>query len=316
MLDNFIFSVNIAMPIFLVMCGGYLLKRKGILGDTFIKAANDMIFYVALPIKLFDDLSKMSFESYFDIKFILFITLGTIGSFFTAWLIGSFLVKKPQLGAFVHGSFRSNFIYVGLSLMENLTGSIGLKGPLLVAFITPLNNILAVIILSFTSMVGGQAAKISLKDTFKGIIQNPLIIAIILGGIASQAGLKLPVMVTRTMGYFGEIVTPLALITMGAAFNFRKSSQNLLPSVYATALKLVIVPIIAVYLAIIMGFNNEDILLIFVLFGVPSATVSYLMTAAMNGDSDLSANIIMMTTLLSIVSMTMFVFVFKTIGIV
>jgi len=275
-----------------------------------------MIFYIALPIKIFDDLLKVSLKSFFDIEFILFIVLGVIANCILAWLIGLFLVKKSQLGAFVQGSFRSNFLYVGFSLMENLTGSIGLKAPLLIAFVMPLNNILAVIVLACTNTEGEQAIKIDLKDTFKSIIKNPLIIATIAGIIASQAGVKLPVMITTTMGYFGKLVIPLALLAIGAAFNFRKSSKNLLQTVYASSLKLVIVPIIAVYLAVIMGFNNEDILLIYALFGVPTATTSYLMAAAMNGDSDLAANIVMMTTVFSAISMTMFVFVFKTIGLV
>lgn len=314
MLDNFIFSISIAMPIFLVMSIGYILRRKGIIDDGFVKTANTIVFNVVLPIKLFNDVLKTSIDEYFDIRFLVFIVSGTVLSVVFAWLIGPiFIKKKSQLGAFIHGSYRGNFLYIGLALMENITGSIGLKAPLVIAFIIPLYNILAVIILTFTNV--SKPARVSIKDILMSIIKNPLIIAILLGIIASHIGLELSIVITRTMGYFKALATPLALITIGATFSIQKSSENLVPSLFASVLKLILIPLITVWLAIIIGFSNEDILLIYLLFGVPSATVSYIMTAAMNGDKDLSSNIIMMTTLLSVFSMTIFIFILKTIGI-
>ena len=141
-----------------------------------------------------------------------------------------------------------------------------------------------------------------------------MIISIALGVIGSLINLPMPIAITRTMGYFNEIVTPLALITIGATFNIKKSTKNIKIALYASGLKLVLLPLIAVILAIFMGFEKEDIILIYILFGVPSAIVSYIMTTAMGGDSHLASNIIMMTTILSVFTMTMFVFVFKVIG--
>jgi predicted permease len=315
MLGNFVFSISIAMPIFFVMCIGYFLKKKKIIEDNFIKIANIIIFNVALPIKLFNDVSKTSFGEYFDAKFIVFTTLGTIVSVLVIWGIALVFIKnKSQIGAFIHGSFRGNFLYIGLTLMENITGSMGLKAPLIIAIIIPLYNVLAIIILTYTDE--SRSSRVSVKDTLISIAKNPLIIAILLGIAFSLTGFGMPKIATRTMGYFAAMVTPLALMTIGASFNFMNISSNLKPVILASIVKLFLMPSIVVSFAMVIGFANEDILLIYLLFGVPSATVSYIMTAAMNGDKDLAANIIMVTTILSIFSMTLFVFVFKTIGII
>lgn len=315
MLEDFIFSISSALPIFLVMCVGYMLKRKKIIDEEFVKKANILVFNVALPIKLFNDVFKTSFHEYFDPKFIIFIVSCTILSVVVTWLLGLLIIKeKSQLGAFVHGSFRGNFLYIGLSLMENITGSIGLKAPLVIAFIIPLYNILAVIILTYTNI--NQNSKVSATKMLRNIASNPLIIAIILGAIASKIGIEIPTFAIRTMSYFEAVATPLALITIGASFSFGKATANMGASLLASLLKLVIIPLAAVSLAIVIGFNNQDVLLIYLLFGVPTATVSYIMTAAMNGDKDLSTNIIMTTTILSNFTMTLFIFVFKTIGII
>lgn len=319
MLENFIFSVSSALPIFLVMCVGYMLKVKKVIDEDFVKRANILVFNVALPIKLFNDVFKTSFKEYFDLKFILFIVSCTILSVVVTWVLGLFVIKeKSQLGAFVQGAFRGNFLYIGLSLMENITGTIGLKAPLVIAFIIPLYNILAVIILTYTNIHEGTkvSTRASTIRILKNIASNPLIIAIILGSIASQIGIEIPTFAIRTMSYFEAVATPLALITIGASFSLGKATANLKVALLASLLKLVIIPLSVVSLAIILGFNNEDVLLIYLLFGVPTATVSYIMTAAMNGDKDLSSNIIMATTILSNFTMTLFIFFFKSIGLI
>ena len=315
MLENFIFSVSSALPIFLVMCVGYILRRKKTIDEDFIKKANILVFNVALPVKLFSEVFNTSLDEFFDLKFVIFIVSCTIISVVVTWLVGFFIIKeKSQLGAFVQGAFRGNFLYIGLSLMENITGSIGLKAPLVIAFIIPLYNILAVIILTYTNV--NQNSKVSVISIIKNIANNPLIIAIILGAIASKIGIQIPVFAIRTMSYFEAVATPLALIAIGASFNFKNATEKIGPTLIANLFKLIIIPLSAVSLAIVLGFNNEDVLLIYLLFGVPTATVSYIMTSAMNGDKDLSSNIIMTTTILSNFTMTLFIFVFKSIGII
>lgn len=314
MLDNFIFSISSALPIFLVMFIGHMLKRKKMINDDFVKMANTLVFNVALPIKIFNDVYRTAVNQYFDLKFIVFIVSGTVLSVVVSWLLGISIIKdQSKLGAFVHGSFRGNFLYIGLSLMENVTGSIGLKAPLVIAFIIPIYNILAVIIMTCTCT--HEDSKVNVISILKDIISNPLIIAVILGAVASQIGMVIPTIAIRTMSYFEQVATPLALITIGASFSLTKSAANIKTSLLASLLKLVVIPLAAVSLALVFGFNNEDVVLIYILFGVPTATVSYIMTAAMKGDKDLSSNIIMTTTLLSNFTMTLFIFAFKTIGI-
>ncbi|MBE0450816.1 MAG: AEC family transporter [Clostridia bacterium] len=313
MIDNFLFSLSSALPIFFVMIIGYYLKRRTIITEEFVKAANLFVFNVALPVKIFSDVYRSSFDEYFDIGFVLFIIVGIVVSVIISWITGAFLVKdKSKLGAFIQGSFRGNFLYIGLSLMENVTGSIGLKAPLVIALIIPLYNILAIVVLSFLEV--GRKSGVEFKDIVKNIIGNPMIIAVALGMVVSQFDLHLPLIMTRTMSYFEVVATPLALIAIGASFKFGNMRGNLKTALLASSLKLIVLPSVAVIAAIALGFGNEDIFLIYILFGVPTATISYVVTVVMKGDHDLASNIIMVSTLLSNISMTLYVFIFKTLG--
>ncbi len=315
MYENFMFSLASALPIFLVMFMGYIIKRKNLVDEHFVSQANMLVFNVALPIKLFSDVSKTSFQDSFDWGFILFIITGTILSVVFAAFIAKFTVKDfSQKGAFIQGAFRGNFLYVGYSLMENVMGSVGTKAPIAIAFIVPIYNILAVMILSYYGK--DEDSKVSMKAVTIKIIKNPLIISIAVGFLFSSMGLTLPVVMERTFSYFSVLVTPLALLTIGASFKFYKIRESFKISLLASMLKLVVLPLIAVYTALQLGFHSEELLVIYILFGVPTAAASYIMTVVMKGDHDLASGIIMLTTLLSNVTMTLFIFGFKTLGII
>lgn len=315
MLGNLIFSLSVALPIFLVMLTGFILKEKNVINDNFIKAANFIVFYVALPLKLFNSVLASDVADNFDLKFMSFIIILTIISVILVWIVASFFIKeKSKKGAFIHAGFRGNFVYVGLSLLENVTGSIGSVAPLIIAFIIPLYNILAVLVLTFTNK--NNKSGNNLLNSLKSMLKNPFIIAIFLGIIGSLTGFELPNLVDNTVQYFSNLATPLALVTIGATFNLQQLFANIMPSLIASLVKLVFLPAVMVLSGLLFSFSNYELFLIYILFGVPSATVSYIMTAAMGGDRELAASIVMMTTLLSVITMTVFVFIFKTIGMV
>lgn len=313
MYDNLMFSLSSALPIFLVMFMGYLLKRKKVIDESFISQANKMVFNLALPIKLFSDVSKTSFKGNFDWRFIGFIIIGTILSVLICVIVAEFIVKtQSQKGAFVQGAFRGNFLYVGYSLMENVMGSVGAIAPLAIAFVVPLYNVLGVMVLSYYG--NDTESKVSYKSVLINILKNPLILSIAAGIIYSNLDLVTPSLIDRTFSYFGVLVTPLALLTIGGSFKFHKIRESFKVSLVASILKLIILPLLAVIIAVYMGFGSEEILVIYIVFGVPTAAVSYIMSIVMNADSDLASGIIMLTTLLSNITMTLFIFAFRMLG--
>ena len=315
MINNFVFSINTALPIFLVMLIGLGLKKGRVIDDSFVKTANTLVFYVALPIKLFYDVSQTDFFEAFDRQLLSFLIVATLAGIVLSWMVGKATTKNAaELGAFIHGSFRGNFIYIGFSLIENITGSLHPKVPIIAAIMVPLYNILAVMILSYTASTSNT--KDRMRKTVTSIFRNPMVLSIGAGIIASLLSLRIPAFMERTMSYFSALTIPLALVAIGASFTIGKSMKSIKPSLAASMLKLVVFPLAAVTAAFYWGFRGEDLVLVYILFGVPTATTSYIMTVALKGDSEMAANIIMITTALSVVTMTLFVFAFKSLGII
>ena len=84
-MENFIFSINVTFPIFLVMVIGYILKQIGMLNDNFVTVANKFNFKVTLPFMLFRDISGVDIRAVFDLKYVLFCAIVSTICFWLLW---------------------------------------------------------------------------------------------------------------------------------------------------------------------------------------------------------------------------------------
>ncbi len=314
-MSNLIFSANIVMPIFFVIVLGYLLKRKGLLTDSFRSKASTLVFYYALPCSLFKSVAGSDLKSGFDLKFVLYVVGSTLAVFVLAWFITPLIIKeRSQISATVHGAYRGNFAYVGLAILTNLLGTSTLPcSVLVIAFVIPIYSILAVIVLSYYDPSG---KKPSVKEQLIKIIKNPLIVAIFIGIPFSLLQIKMPNMIDKTLSYLAQLATPLALLLIGANLKpetFKKKPKGI---ILGTLIKIVFAPTVFTLLAIVLGFRGEAIATIFVMHAVPSATNSYIMTEQMGGDAELGAGLVMATSLLTVITMTIGIFALKSFGLV
>lgn len=300
-MDHILATLNIVIPIFTIIALGYFLKEIKIINESFVTMAMKLIFTICLPGMLFIKVSKGDMNAIFtvdNIKFVTYAFIGTLFIFIFSKIFAKFFVPDiNSRGTFVQGSFRSNYIIMGSSMLLSMFGDIAIERmALLVIVIVPLYNILAILVLSENL---DQNKLNNIVGVLKNITKNPLIIAILLGFIVAFFKIELPIVINSTVSMLGSIGTPLGLLGIGAylAFDELKSIKI---SLYAVALKLIVFPAIATYIAYLLGFSYMDSAIIFVLFGSPSAISSFIMATALNGDSRLAANIVIIGTGLSL----------------
>ena len=217
-MQNIIFTAQIVAPVFLIIALGYLLKRTSVITDKFVTVTSKFVFDVSLPALIFFNIVKIDLSKTFNFNEIIFIYLFIIGAFLTIWFAAKFFIKEGRdLGAFIHGSYRSNFAIVGFAVISSVFGVEALgKASLILAFILPLNNILAVIALTVPL---NKEKSINFKSTLKKIITNPLIISVIAGMPFSYFKIPIHPVITKTGGYLASIALPLALVGIGADLN-------------------------------------------------------------------------------------------------
>ena len=314
-MGNFIYSINVTMPIFLVMVIGYILKQIGMLNDNFVTVANKFNFKVTLPFMLFKDIAGVDIKAVFDIKYVLFCAIVSTICFWVVWGTAKLLVRDKTIrGAFVQSSFRGSAAVMGLAFIQNIYGSSAM-GPLMIVSAVPLYNIFSVIVLTFEANDStGIDKKAKIRQAGINICKNPIILSILAGLIVGLLGIQFPMLVNKTVSNVAQMATPLALITIGAGFEGRKALAKIAPTMAASTIKLVLQPLVFLPVAAWMGFSGEKMIAILIMLASPTTPSCYIMAKSMNNDEVLTASVIVTTTLMAAFTLTGWIFLLKTLG--
>ena len=316
-MDSFIFSINATVPIFAMMILGNIFKRIGIIDDHFASVANRFVFKVCLPCLVFLDLADTDIRHHFNFKYVGFCFVATLFSIVSIWVLAKlFLKDKHSVGAFVQGSYRSSAAILGVAFIQNIYGTSGMA-PLMIIGSVPLYNIFAVIVLTFEGEnASGVDGKQKIKEACIGIAKNPIILGILAGLIVGLLGIEFPTIINKTVNSVAQMATPLALITIGAGFEGRKALAKIKPTIAASLIKLVIQPLIFLPVAVWMGFGGEKMIAILIMLASPTTPSCYIMAKSMNNDGVLTASVIVTTTLLAAFTLTGWIFILKSVGLI
>ena len=312
-MSNLIYSINATLPIFLLIILGKVLKTTKIINDEFTKTADRYVFRIALPALLFSDLTENNVGSAFDGKYVLFCFSVTIFSIAVLWgLTEKFMKNEEQKGAFIQGSYRSSAAILGLAFINNMYDSVGMA-PLMIIGCVPLYNIFAVIILTLKGDNGGK--KPNMKETFINVMKNPILLSILIALPFALLNLHFPSFVNKAIGSVANTATPLALISIGASFEGKKALKKMKPTLLASFIKLILLAGLFLPLAVFFGYRNQELMELLVMLGSPTTVSSYIMAKNTGNDGILTSSIIVLTTLLSSLTLTLWIFVLKSFGV-
>lgn len=291
-----------------MLCLGVVLKRINLINENFIDVASKLVFQVSLPAMLF--LSIIQSEQSFSSSATL-ILYGVIANFlffiFTLLSTKAAFKNSVNNGVILQGGFRSNTAVIALAYMANAYGDQGVAlAAIYVASTTLLYNVQAVIALT-------PKDSASEVNTFalilKTLTKNPLIISIMCGVVVYSLSIPIPTMVVDAGQYFANMTLPLALLCTGGSLNINSLKEEKAPTWFAAAFKLILCPLLITVGALLFGFRGMELGLIFFMSAAPTAAASYVMARAMGGNSVLAANIIALTTIASLVTCTLGLFI-------
>jgi len=308
-MEDLIFSINVVLPIFLIMLLGYFLTKAKFWDAHFTDMANKVSFRLFLPILLFNNIYEMDLDQLFDMKLISFGLGGIIIVILLAVPLVMLMVKQDnKRGVLVQAIFRSNFLIFGIAISGNIFGSEGVGvASKLIGFLIPLFNFCAVIVLACFN----KENKRNIGSMIKGVIKNPLIIGCGLGIITLSLGIRLPKPIYTCLHDLGAIGAPLAVLMLGAEFKFEGLRKNIKYIIMGTLGRLVIVPSIALALAIMLGFRRCELITLLAVFGAPVAINSYIMSKEAGADSELAGQLVVVSTFLAPFTLCVFIYFFK-----
>lgn len=314
-MENLIFSLNATIPIFLMMLLGMLFRKLGWMDEVFAAKMNKFVFLVPLPVLLFEQLATVDFSEVWDIKFIIFCFVVTAISITISTLISLLWKDRSIKGEFIQATYRSSAALLGIAFIQNIYGTAGMA-PLMIIGSVPLYNIMAVVVLSFFKPGNNSFDKALVKKTLKGIVTNPIIIGIVAGFVWSALKLPMPLILHKTVSSIGATATPMGLMSMGATFEMKKATSKMKPTLVAVFMKLVGFCAIFLPVAAMLGFRNEQLIAILVMLGSATTVSCFVMARNMGHEGTLSSGVIMLTTLLSAFTLTMWLDVLRSFGVV
>lgn len=310
-MENLIFSLNATVPVFAMIVLGMFFKKIGTIDDVFASRMNKFVFLIPLPVLLFKDLATLDFETIWDTKFVLFCFFITILSILIVTLLSFLLKNKQNQGEFIQASYRSSAALLGIALIQNVYGK-ATMAPLMIIGSVPLYNIMAVVVLSFFSPERKRLSKEVWLKTIKGILTNPILIGIVVGILWSLLHLPMPTMLDKTVTSIGNVATPLGLMAMGATFNYKEALGDLKPALCAAFIKLFGFCAMFLPLAIYLGFQGEQLIAILVMLGSATTVSCFVMAKNMGHTGILTSTVVMLTTIFSGFSITMWLYILKT----
>ncbi len=307
-MENLIVAVNCVIPVFICLAVGYIAKMRRVIPEGTYPYINRFSFTVLLSVQMFHNVYSAEFNRAFSPRLIAYLLGATLFIYITAGLIFRHAVKDPRRrGAYWQDAYRTNVAIVGIALMEVLSDANGVAlMTIAVSILVPLYNVLAVIALELCS-----GRKVSIGTALRNVLKNPLIIGAVSGILVRFIGLRLPSAVESAVASLGKAGMTMALLTLGASFDFSEVGKNLRRLLFGNIMRLIIVPLITVGCAVFFGFRGDELAVILLCGATPVATTAFSMAQVYNSDYELTGQLVVTTSLMSCPTLFVWIFALK-----
>lgn len=311
MLSNFIVAFEAVAPMFIIIFLGAFIKKAGLITPEETKKFNRIIFICCFPPLMFSNLYGKELGDAVNMKLILFTVITVLTLYFITVLVVLKIEKNQRTrGAMIQAIYRSNFVIMGIPIVQNVFG----RGELavtavLVTIIVPLYNIIAVITLEVF-----RGGKPSFREMIRDLAKNPIIIGALAGIIAILLHIKLPHAIEAPVNMLAEAATPVTLLLLGASFNFESVSREKRNLIICIIGRLIIFPSVGLIGGMLMGFRGVALLTLVAIFASPSAITSYTMAQQMDSDYELAGNCVIFSSVISCLTMFIWIFILKSLG--
>ena len=311
-MENLMISANAVLPMCLVMALGYGTRRLGWIRREEISAINKIAFRIFLPCLLYYNVYCSDLSGSFDPLLMAYAVGGVLLTFGLALGYTLLTEKLPERrGVMIQGMFRSNYVIMGIPVATALLGADQLGTvSILIAVVVPLFNMLSVVVLE---VFRGQKPKP--LHILGQIAKNPLVIGSVLGILTLAAGIRLPHILEQTIQNISAIASPLQLFLLGAFFQFSGLKTYRRELVTVSAAKLIVAPGLFLGLGALLGFRGVAFVSLIGVFASPTAVNSFTMAQQMGGDAELAGDIVVTTSAVSILTMFLWIFLFKSLGV-
>lgn len=312
-MESFLIALNAVVPFLFYIGFGYLVRRIGLVEESFLKKLNQMIFKAFFPILMFCNLYSVDLDEDLHGSFILTAVLAVlIVAGVSCLAVPKIVRENARRGVVIQALYRSNAVLFMLPLAVSIYGAdIQPMITMVLAFIIPIYNVLAVIVLE--TFRGG---KIKPGQLLLNILKTPMIAGAIVGFLFLILGIRLPSCLMTPLNQYSNLCTPLAMFVLGGTLKFSRLKSDMRQVVSVLCVKMVVIPAVAIAAGVLLQFSKLECFVLFSLFATPVATASYTMAQNMGGDGDLAGELVVVSTACSVVTLFLWILLLGNLGLI
>ncbi len=296
---NFAATINQVITLLLIMLVGFYARKKNYLNENVTKKLSELLLMVTNPLLVIS-----SFHLDFTpelLRNIIMVFIFGIAAHTGAILLSQVLFMKYKDSTkkiMKFSAIYANCGFMGFPILQSLFGSTGI---LLGSVYTATFNIF---VWTNGVMIFRSEKKLD-RAAVKNAFLNPGIISVVVGLVLFLFSIKLPYPLTQTIDLVGNMTIPLSMIIVGAniaAFDLKKLFAGF-ELYYITAIRLLILPIIAYIILKLLGFSGILLSSCVLLVGMPIGTTTTIFAEMYNGDTAFASKVVAVSTLVSIITL-------------
>ena len=311
MSESFIAALTVVSPMMILMIIGWLCRTKGVITRPAMKEYDRLIFRIFMPLLLFKNIYEINFSGGVAVKEMVFTAVCLLILFALCLDCPRYLTKDPRKYSVIGQAIvRGNYVIFGVVVSEALYGEGNIGMVIMMSIIVvPMVNVFSAILLE-----AGRSGKSSPAKLFLAVLKNPMIIGAICAFIVKGFGIKIPAVLWSVIRSIANSTTTISFISLGVGLDMADAIADRRLLAWGVILRMIILPGVMLPLAVISGFRGQSLCAMMVTFAAPSAVASYPMAVAMGADGQLAGQLVCATTIISVITIFLWTFAFKSLG--
>jgi len=295
---------DVTAPFFALILCGFLAARFRLLPEAAVPALNSFVLYFALPCMLFHFSAKTPFGELFDLRVFFAYLVSGLALFAMVAAVVRVAGGEGWPDAAYTGlsAAWSNWGYMGFALIPAMLGPATLPA-LVIAGLADLLVLVSAAIAVAALADRGHGLRATLAGVVQRVAKNPMVWAVLAGGLSSGSGLALPRALSEVVRLLGNAAVPVALFTIGVSLwrPGTRASRNQVLAISAT--KLILHPyLVAVIALYVFGLPMIDVRTLALAAALPVAGSVYLLAERGGANADRVAASILVSTALAFLS--------------
>ena len=211
--------LNITAPIYLIIAAGFLAVRLGLFSKDDTRVLGRFVIQFCVPALIFRSLSQRALQDVLNAPYMLAYAIGSVAV--SLAMVADARRRRghamPMAALQGMGVSVSNSAFIGYPILMQTIGPAAAGVSLALSMI--IENLVAMpLALAMAESAGStQRWHHTILRVLRGLLRNPMILAILAGFASAMLGLQLPEVVGRTVQIVATAASPVALFVIGGS---------------------------------------------------------------------------------------------------